>query len=653
MEGKRRANTEKDTENRYSLQETTSDVSRTPGPGWRPGRDPANIEINIGPRRSRRLRSRQEELSQDVPHTDEQPSQSTSVGHQANQLEEQRAATSSSSEIAARTSSGIYARTKRERRPVPPDWEPPLMIGASLGTNLSRLENAERSVLQWEAIIANARRTQPRADLSGLEKQRDKARQEFEGMEESDENLIPVDELESTKRHRIRKRIDLLTTSLGRDECPAGDTNIRAAIKAYQTGQIKCWDRWTLIYAGHLADFCPSYESFTLDRRERLDRYHSQYGEGWLWYEPPLAPGGNHQAEQLMAATWAQPSADSGLLTGHKPYNWEISMGFKRVKGFHSRFTQRAGKAGRKKSGKVLLYQTQLRELGSDKRAPCYVEDDDDDTTAPRVCFKMLLDSGATHPSLHNTDLQYIGIDRKTYPAQTHIAVSTAESSAAVARVYEMRVDVCRYNGESLVGDDPIFPNERRELGGIAPVMILVKSTPDESEPLSEWYEEALDNGEDVSEEAIAKRYKGSQESRLSGMLPFQVCYFAGAPGKSVFWFGEDRRDVLGADRMPGQQRWELHLEPKGVQRPKEVSHLDRPTVVFDHQMKGLKLLDTDSATDSRTSVLTIDDATKKRQVVMKTGKDPEETVIQKTSKRKVQTGSSTNVKPSRKRTKK
>lgn len=192
MEGKRRANAEKDTENRYSLQETTSDSSRTPGPGWRPGRDPANIEINIGPRRSRRLRSRQEEPSQDVPHTDEHSSQSTSVGTQANQLEEQRAATSSSSEIAARTSSGIYARTKRERRPVPPDWEPPLMIGASLGTNLSRLENAERSVLQWEAIIANARRTQPRADLSGLEKQRDKARQEFEGMEESDENLIPV-----------------------------------------------------------------------------------------------------------------------------------------------------------------------------------------------------------------------------------------------------------------------------------------------------------------------------------------------------------------------------------------------------------------------------------------------------------------------------
>jgi hypothetical protein len=66
------------------------------------------------------------------------------------------------------------------------------VIGASLGTNLSRLENAERYVLQWEAIIANTRRKQPLADLSGLEEQRDKARQEFEQMEESDENLMPL-----------------------------------------------------------------------------------------------------------------------------------------------------------------------------------------------------------------------------------------------------------------------------------------------------------------------------------------------------------------------------------------------------------------------------------------------------------------------------
>jgi hypothetical protein len=354
-----------------------------------------------------------------------------------------------------------------------------------------------------------------------------------------------------------------------------------------------------------------------------------------------------------MAATWAQPSADSGLLSEYNSYAWEISMGFKRVRGFHSRISQRLGEPGRAKNGKVLLYQTKLRELGSNKRDTCFVEDEDDEGAAPRVCFKMLLDSGATYPSLHNSDLQYLGIDRKMYPAQTQISISTAESSTAVARVYEMRIDVCRHNGESLVGDDPVFPDERRELGGIAPVMVLVDSTPDESEPLSEWYKEALENGEDVSEEAMAQRYKGSRESRLSGMFPFQVCYFAGVPGKSVFWFGEDRRDVLGADRMPGQQRWERHLRVKGVQRPKEVSQLDRPTVVFDHQTNGLKVLDTDSPADSSTSFLTIDDATRTRRVVMKAGEHPEETVIKKAPKRNLQTGASTNARTPRKRMRK
>ncbi|RGP79824.1 hypothetical protein FLONG3_2004 [Fusarium longipes] len=619
MKGERGTNTKKDTESQGSLRETRNHASRTPGLGLRPGRNPANREINLGLRRSQRLQTRQEDLLRDVSHTGERRSESISVDSQVNRPEEQQAIASSPSETVTQMPSCDHALPKRDRRLVPPDWEPPLVIGASLGTNLSRMEEAERSALQWEAVVANTRRIQPLADLSGLERQRDKARQKLEQMEESDENMVPVDELESTKRQRICKRIDLLTASLERNECPDGDTNIRAAINAYQIGQIKCWDKWTLIYA-------------------------SQYGEGWLWYEPPLALAGAHQTEQLMAATWAQPSVESGLLSEYNPYAWEISMGFKRVRGFHSRVSQRLSKLGLTKKGKVLMYQTKLREFGSNERGTCFVEDEDEETTAPRVCFKMLLDSGATHPSLHNSDLQYLGIDRKTYPAQTHVAISTAESSTAVARVYEMRIDVCRHNGESLVGDDPVFPNERRELGGIAPVMVLVSSTPDESEPLSEWYDEALKNGEDVSEEATAQRYKGPGESRLSGMFPFQVCYFAGVPGKSVFWFGEDRRDVLGADRMPGQQRWERHLRAKGVQRPDETSHLGRPTVAFHHQMDGLKLVDTDSTVDPGTSFLTIDNAKGARQVVMKVGEDPEEKDMTRAPKRKIQTGRLTNV---------
>ncbi|KAF4973747.1 hypothetical protein FSARC_55 [Fusarium sarcochroum] len=623
MAGNGRPNTKKGSETKDSEHQAPrqdlGDVSLAPGARWRPGRDPANREINLGVRRSQRLQEKHgAESPQRASHTQERPPESPSAGIQQGNPERQQPTVASPSQMSTPSSATAPDPPRRVRRPIPPDWKPPLAIGESLGKNLSRLEKAERSVLQWEAIIENARVTQPLADLSGLERQLDKVKREFEEMEECDENLIPVDELASTKRKRVQDRISLLTASLERDECPVGDINIRAAIHAYQTGQIKCWDKWTVLYAGHVADFCPSYESFTLDRKERLDRYHSLYGEGWLWYEPPLAPRGNYQPEQLMAATWAQPSKECGL------------------------------------NGKVLLYQTRIREPGSSGRATCFVEDEEDDKAAPRVCFKMQLDSGATHPSLHNSDLDYIGINRRTYPAQTHTSVETANSSA-IAKIYEMRVDVCRHNGESLVGDNSVYPKDRRQLGGIVPVMVLVESTDDQSEPLDEWYKEALENGEDVSEGAMAERYRGQKESRLSGMLPFQVCYFAGAPGNSTFWFGEDRRDVLGADRMPGQQRWERHKATQGAQRPDEVADLDRPTVIFKHETNEMRLLDVDSREDPSASVLTLDGRNGSRQLLLKAGKEPEELFFKKAPKRKILESSSTPLKswPPKKRQRK
>ncbi|KAF4343384.1 hypothetical protein FBEOM_2682 [Fusarium beomiforme] len=612
MTRKDSSNTKKESSRQIPPQ--TGHSPPVPGHRWRPGRSSANREINLRLRRSQRLQRSTEPVSSHAPsHAKEAAPESSFARNQGEEPREQPATATSSSDTSAHMSSAARG-SQRTRRPIPPGWKPPLAIGESLGDNLSRLEEAERSVLQWEAIIENARITQPLADLSGLEEQLDKARQKFEQMEGTDENLIPVDELETTKQQRIRQRISLLSASLERNECPVGNTNIRAAIQAYQTGRIKCWDKWTLLYAGHVVDFCPSYESFTLDREERLDRYHSMYGDGWLWYEAPLAPKGNYQPEQLMAATWVAPSGSSALTEYHAD-TWTIHMGFRRVNGFHSRVASRLKDADRTKNGKVLLYKTKMREQGSGAKAACYVEDD---STAPRVCFKMQLDSGATHPSLHNTDLGYLGIDRETYPAQTHTGVQTADSVAVVA-MYEMRVDVCRHNGESLVGEEPVYPNDRRQLGGILPVMILIESSDDQSEPLDVWLQGALKNAEDVSEQAMAARYRGQHESRLSGMLPFQVCYFAGAPGASTFWFGEDRRDVLGADRMPGQQRWERHKSARILKRPAEFTGLVRPTVIFEHQSDGARLVDMDSKEDKRTSLFTIE-----RQVALKAGETPQ-----------------------------
>jgi hypothetical protein len=43
---------------------------------------------------------------------------------------------------------------------------------------------------------------------------------------------------------------------------------------------------------------------------------------------------------------------------------------------------------------------------------------------------------------------------------------------------------------------------------------------------------------------------------RLSGLLPFHVCYLSGAPGSFKLWMGEDRVDVLGSGRLPGMMRY-------------------------------------------------------------------------------------------------
>ncbi|KAL6357536.1 hypothetical protein LRP88_07705 [Fusarium phalaenopsidis] len=530
---------------------------------WRPGRSEANREINLGLKRKQQAQE-QAGSSRQAPDTGRKTHESSSSASKRVRVERDESPAEAQTEpVPAPTP----APPKQSRRPIPPNWKPPLAVGASLGDNLSRIEEAERSVLQWEAILENVRQTQPLADLSSFEKQLEKARTKFNEMENSEENSVPV-------------------------------INIRAAIKAYEEGAIRCWELWALFYAGHLVDLCYSYDSFTHDRTERLDRYYEKHGPGWLWYEPPLAPAAGHQPS-LMAATWAQPAKDSSMLSGGINQAWDITMGFRRVKGFHSRDGTQPTQ-----SGKLLAYKTRVRTLPNPQpRDDCWVEDDE---MAARCFFLMQLDSGASHPCLYNTDLDIIGIDRRVYPPQTHINVNTANSSA-LAAIYEMRVDVCRHDGRSLVGDNPVWPTERRELGGITPVMVLLEGIDPDLGPLTdEEVQLRRERGEDVSEAALAVRQKNPKDARLSGMLPFQVCYFAGAPGMDI-WFGEDRCDVLGADRMPGQRRWERH-KVKQLVRGSQLDPLDeRPVVTFDHKMDHKRIVDTDVPGRPGASQITVD----------------------------------------------
>lgn len=391
-----------------------------------------------------------------------------------------------------------------------------------------------------------------------------------------------------------------METALEQTESSAAKINIQAAIDAYKNRRILCWDKWTLIYAGKLVDCCPTYQSFTLDREERLDRYFEEHGEGWLWYEPPLSSI-DSAPEHLYAATWANPTYDRNNMWGcDAPINWHITMGFRRVQSFHNR-------SGQPKSaddkGKVITYSRPGRK--TPKKMVVY-----DDPDGPRCFFLMHLDSGASLPTLHRTDLSALGINSKTYPMQTQLTVHTVQGKTDMW-LYEMRVDVCRHDGESLVGDDPVWPEERRELGGIVPVAIVPnthKTIRGDSGAMSMKKLAGLRrHGWDVSEKAMAERGLHEEEKRLSGMLPFQVCYSAGVPGKNI-WFGEDRRDVLGADRMPGQRRFEWHKSPLSPKTPVDVDalHMDRPKyLVFEHDLgQGRRLRDADLRTGGSCTTL-------------------------------------------------
>lgn len=89
-----------------------------------------------------------------------------------------------------------YARRmslpRREREePEEDDWEPSIVIGRSLGENLSRAETARRTVRQWEAVYEHTLRETP-AGVGPILEQLEEARRELDEMEMNEENTTPL-----------------------------------------------------------------------------------------------------------------------------------------------------------------------------------------------------------------------------------------------------------------------------------------------------------------------------------------------------------------------------------------------------------------------------------------------------------------------------
>ncbi|KAK1486051.1 hypothetical protein CCUS01_15248 [Colletotrichum cuscutae] len=451
---------------------------------------------------------------------------------------------------------------------------PPLVIGAPLGKNLTVVEAARRLVAQWEAIHESTLSSTPdaagpileelvqaRAQLDALTAHQ----QQHHGEEDTHVPLLdkdpvttPLNSLQAHRDQAIASRIKFLTDSLQDSSYPPEHANITAAISLYRASRIPYSANWTLIYAGHLVDFAPTYASFTADRATRLARYSRLHGEGWLWIEPPLARDAGGGPSPFFSARKSTflPETDSTYDMGH----YSVTMSFRRMKslaycGAEPLLRSMAVSKKRKheecndndeeaamanlKDWPVVAENEEYDDLNaaSDSDLPCfpprYTRNPKSrtpssssragikppsalrrnrpsrhphmarDPAAPTLHFRTLLDSGATLPMLYNRDARALGIERGSYAAVSRISVETASDTVATW-LYEM---------EPLVSaSSPVWPAEEPMLGGITLTGTGSFASPHDGGGLVDMAE-------------------GRDYGRLSGLLPFKVCYDRHAVG--------------------------------------------------------------------------------------------------------------------------
>lgn len=177
----------------------------------------------------------------------------------------------------------------------------------------------------------------------------------------------------------------------------------------------------------------------------------------------------------------------------------------------------------------------------------------------PKQAFRSLLDSGATYPSLYTADFQKLLIDEQNYACQSVASCNTANGTVN-ARLFELFVCVLDNEQKQLVDENhSAWPYHAKYLGGLCPVV----------------------------EVSVAPSYdeQGREQTlRLSGMLPFVACYLSSTPTRSTLFLGEDRKDVLGSHRVPGQRKWDIAM-PAGPPIPSITwERYQDPKTTFSHR---------------------------------------------------------------------
>ncbi|KAI9743614.1 MAG: hypothetical protein M1818_002930 [Claussenomyces sp. TS43310] len=399
------------------------------------------------------------------------------------------------------------------------NFAPPCAFGAIESIGRSAIQRAADEIRIWEIIRSHHEQHLPRV-VPMIELRIREAREARARLDDNEANSRIVDE--SMQNKGVENRITVLEKFLAESQFEPERENMRCAIEAYRSRQIKYCSHYTLIYAGRIVDTAETYGAFTVDRTRRLDDYAKSWGPHWLWYERGLKCPPASAPRMSRCAEIAREVSATGL------GQYWIKQCFWKRAGWVMRMPQT------QMSNPVSIpKKLSAQWLAShDGRVYCQQE-------GPRLVFASLLDSGATFPSLHPADFPLLGIDPALYSAQSIEECITANGNAYM-KCFEMYVTVVDEECKDLVDpDDAVWPYHGKYIGGLCPVLQVV----------------GLEHG------APAQTAEGFEYNhRLSGLLPFVACYTSLCPTINTVFLGEDRKDVLGAQRMPGQRRWDISM---------------------------------------------------------------------------------------------
>lgn len=94
-------------------------------------------------------------------------------------------------------------------------------------------------------------------------------------------------------------------------------------------------------------------------------------------------------------------------------------------------------------------------------------------------------------------------------------------------------------------------------------------------------------------------------KDRLSGMIPFLACYISSVPTRNLLLLGEDRNDVVGAHKTPGQRKWDISNSHALPEDYNEWHNYDNPRITYSHRRGQMIDQDLSENFTSRLSIIT------------------------------------------------